>query len=119
MHELSLCQNLLHQVQEIARQQNATHIKLIQVKIGTLSGVAAESLEHAFPIASVGTIAEGAQLSIKIVPARVQCESCGAESDVETNKLNCATCGDENTRLISGSEMLLENIEIEGGQTCV
>jgi len=42
----------------------------------------------------------------------VRCESCGAETVAEPNKLVCGTCGDWHTRLLSGEEMLLASVEL-------
>ena len=36
-----------------------------------------------------------------------RCESCGAETAAEPNKLVCGECGDWHTQLVSGDEMLL------------
>ncbi len=113
MHELSVCQSMLRQVSEIARQHDARHVSRVQLRIGALSGVEPDLLKQAFLIASAGTIAEEAQLSIEKLPVCVRCESCGAESEVDANKLICPACGDWHTRLISGNEMLLDSIEIE------
>ena len=116
MHELSVCQSMLRQVNEIARQHNAWHVSRVQVGIGVLSGVEPDLLKQVFPIASAGTLAEGAQLSIETLPVCVRCESCGVESVVEANKLVCSACGDWHTQLVSGNEMLLDSIEIESGR---
>ncbi len=113
MHELSVCQSMLRQVSEIARQHDARHVSRVKIRIGVLSGVEPDVLNRAFPVASTGTIAEGAQLSIKTLPVCVRCESCGTESEVEANKLICSACGDWHTQLVSGNELLLDSIEIE------
>ncbi len=113
MHELSVCQSMLRQVSEVARQHDARYVSRVRIRIGVLSGVEPDLLKQVFPVASAGTIAEGAQLSIKTLPVCVRCESCWTESEVEANKLVCSACGDWHTRLISGSEMLLDSIEIE------
>jgi hydrogenase nickel incorporation protein HypA/HybF len=42
----------------------------------------------------------------------VHCKDCGAESDAAPNRLLCAACGGWRTRLISGDEMLLANLEL-------
>ncbi len=113
MHELSVCQSMLRQVSEIARQHDARHVSRVQLGIGVLSGVEPDLLKRAFPLVSAGTIAEGAQLSIKTLPVCVRCKRCGTESEVKANKLICWACGDWHTQLISGNEMLLDSIEIE------
>ncbi len=113
MHELSVCQSMLRQVSEIARQHDARHVSRVKIRIGVLSGVVPDLLKQVFPVASAGTVAEGAQLSIKTLPVCVRCESCGTESEVEANKLICSACGDWHTQLVSGNELLLDSIEIE------
>jgi len=83
----------------------------VKVQIGPLSGVEADLLKQAFPLASAGSVAEAAQLVIEKLSIRVRCESCGAETAAEANKLVCGACGDWHTRLISGDEMLLASVE--------
>ena len=112
MHELSVCQALIIQVQEIAEQHGAYGVKLIKLQIGPLSGVEASLLENAFPLASAGTVAENALLQIDRLPVRVRCQQCGAESETAANRLLCGQCGDYHTQLISGDEMLLASVEL-------
>jgi hydrogenase nickel incorporation protein HypA/HybF len=112
MHELSVCQGLLDQVAGIARQHQATGVKLIRLRIGPLSGVEPQLLEQAFPLASAGTIAEHAELAIETLAVRVRCETCGAETDAAANRLLCGACGDWHTKLVSGDELLLVSVEL-------
>lgn len=113
MHELSVCQNMLAQVSEVATRHRARGVTGIRVQIGPLSGVEPRLLAQAFPLASAGTIAEGAALTLEELPVRVQCETCGRESEASANRLTCGACGDWHTRLIGGDEMLLASVELE------
>ena len=120
MHELSVCQALINQVEAIARDQAAQRVALIRLGIGPLSGVEAALLLQAYPIASAGSIADGAELVIDDLPLRVSCEHCGQTSEALPNRLVCAVCGDWHTQLISGDELLLTSIELvrdEGATT--
>ena len=112
MHELSVCMALLEQVQRIAKQHDAVRVEKITLKIGALSGIEISLLEHAYPLAAVGTVAEHAKLVIESMPVRVKCTECGAESEVLPNRLVCGVCGDFRTRLLSGDEMLLGRLEL-------
>ena len=112
MHELSVCQALVDQVEAVARERAATGVKSVRVRIGPLSGVEAVLLEQAYPIASAGTVAASSGLVIEAAPVRVRCETCGAETEAEPNRLLCATCGDYHTRLISGDELMLMSVEL-------
>jgi hydrogenase nickel incorporation protein HypA/HybF len=82
------------------------------LQVGPLSGVEAPLLEHAWPLAAAGTIAADAELVIDTAPVRVRCTRCGIESEAQPNRLLCAGCGDYRTRLVSGDEMLLANLEL-------
>ena len=62
MHELSVCQALIGQVEAIAREHQAKRVASILLGIGPLSGVEPQLLQQAFPIASAGTIADEAEL---------------------------------------------------------
>ena len=112
MHELSVCQGMLGQVQTIVAQHNAQGVASITVRVGPLSGVEPQLLEHAFPLARAGTVAEGARLIVERLPVRVRCEQCGAETDAAPNRLLCGACGDWHTRLVSGDELILASVEL-------
>ncbi|WP_295404744.1 hydrogenase maturation nickel metallochaperone HypA [uncultured Thiocystis sp.] len=112
MHELSLCQSLLDQVEQIAREHGATRVDRILLKVGPLSGVEGALLQHAYPLAAAGTIAAQAELVIEPSQIRVRCRQCEAETDATPNRLLCGACGSFETRLISGDELLLANLEL-------
>jgi len=113
MHELAICQSLMDQVESIALERNALSVTSIVIGIGPLSGVEAQLLKNAYPLASAGTIAEHAELVIEYLPIRVKCTQCDSESDALPNKLICKQCGDWRTTLISGDEMMLMSVELE------
>lgn len=113
MHELAICQALMNQVENIAAERNARSVVSIVVGMGPLSGVEAQLLKHAYPVASAGTVAEGAELVIESMPVRIKCTQCDSESDALPNKLVCKACGDWRTTLISGDELMLMRVELE------
>jgi len=112
MHELSICQALISQVEAIIRQRPG-RIERVRLGIGPLSGVEPRLLEDAYPLACAGTCAEGTQLVIEPRRIRVRCRGCGAESNAAPNRLLCAACGDWQTDLVSGDELLLLQIELD------
>lgn len=116
MHELAVCQSMMEQVEAIAAERGASRVISITIGIGPLSGVEAPLLKHAYPVASAGTIAKGAELVIELLPVRVKCNQCGSESEATPNKLVCKSCGDWRTNLISGDELLLMSVELESSE---
>lgn len=113
MHELSICQSLVAQLEGIALERNAQVIAQVTIGIGPLSGVEADLLKSAYPVASAGTIAESAELVVQALPIVVKCTQCGSESEALANKLTCKHCGDWHTTLLSGDELLLMSVELE------
>jgi len=113
MHELSVCQNMLSQVEMIAQQHQASCVSAVILRIGPLSGVEPALLQQAFTLARAGSVAAEATLVIESLPVRVKCQSCGQESEATANRLLCAHCGDYHTQLLSGDEMLLASVELD------
>lgn len=114
MHELSVCQSMLSQIERVAQENRADAVHRITVQIGPLSGIEPQLLQQAFPIAVAGSIAEEAVLEIELLPIRIECRQCGAESEAASaNKLICGHCGHWQTRLLSGDEMLLASLELD------
>jgi hydrogenase nickel incorporation protein HypA/HybF len=112
MHELSICQQIMTQVNEIAMQNQAESVESITLQLGPLSGVEAPLLKQAFPFAAAQSVAENAELIIEQLPIVIHCQTCGTESQATANKLICSQCGDYHTELLSGDEMLLASVEL-------
>jgi hydrogenase nickel incorporation protein HypA/HybF len=119
MHELAVCQALIEQVERVARQNDARRVVSIVITVGPLSGVEPQLLEHAYPLAAAGTIAEHASLVVETVPVRVRCRACGAETDAQANAIVCGSCGDWQVDVTGGEEMLLRRVEIETDSAAV
>jgi hydrogenase nickel incorporation protein HypA/HybF len=117
VHELAVCQALIEQVEVIVHRHQAREAKRLVLRIGPLSGVEPHLVEQAFPIASAGTVAADAELVIDSLPVMVNCTGCGATTSVLPNRLVCASCGDWHTTLVSGDELELFRIELEGSTT--
>jgi len=113
MHELSICQALIGQVEAVARAEHAAAVSDIFVSVGPLSGVEPPLMQNAFPIAAAGTVASEATLHLEFMPIRVTCGECGQESEVPANRLVCEHCGNWRTQLLSGDELLLNRVVLD------
>jgi hydrogenase nickel incorporation protein HypA/HybF len=112
VHELSICQALIEQVEAVAREAEAVQVVQVRVSIGPLSGVEPQLLEQAFLLARAGSIAATASLLIDQLPIRVSCRQCGQETAAEAANLACGNCGDWHTQLVSGDELVLSQVEL-------
>ncbi|HUG99865.1 MAG TPA: hydrogenase maturation nickel metallochaperone HypA [Gammaproteobacteria bacterium] len=112
MHELSVCQALVTQLETVSAANGGGAVELVRLRIGPLSGVEASLLRQAFPLAAAGTIAADAELVIEAAAVVVQCNECGARTDAAPNRMLCGACNGYRVRLVSGNEMLLESVEL-------
>lgn len=114
MHEMAICQGLMSQVEQIARDKGASRVEHIVLSIGPLAGVEPELLSRAFEVARAETVAETAELEIETGPIVVKCRSCGVKSEASVNRLLCQKCGDWKVNLVQGDELLLLRLEVSG-----
>ena len=111
MHEYSLVQALLEQVEQVAEQNGAIEVHRIRLRLGELSGVEAGLLERAFEMARCGTRSAAAHLEVVSVAARWSCSRC--ERPIAPGAaLRCSECGAP-ARLLEGDEIILERIEMD------
>ena len=113
MHELSMAQALIEQVEKIQAKENAGAVVSVTVNIGALSGVDREAFEFAFPLAAADTPLAGAALVIVETPAEVTCGQCGKQSQPDLANMRCATCGSNCIRITAGRDFLIQSIELE------
>ncbi len=107
MNELSIAYDLLKDLQQESKRHGVSRVNRVHVRMGSLCAVAPDALTIAFEAASEGTVAEGAELNIAIVPAKGRCEKCNMDFRVEmdTSMFLCPRCGDIVHDLISGREL--------------
>lgn len=113
MHELSVCLSLLQQVEQIARDNDASSVTRIILSVGPLSGVEPELLRQAYPLAVAGTVAADAELVMESADIVVRCSQCDSETTAAPNRLLCGSCGDYRTQLVAGDELTLMSVELD------
>jgi hydrogenase nickel incorporation protein HypA/HybF len=113
MHELSIAQSVIEQVEETARNEKATRVLTVTLSIGTLSGVEREALEFVFPMAAEGTLADGAALRVETIQAKLKCRACQTEADARIPLLTCAQCGSGDVEISGGRDLFIKSVELE------
>lgn len=113
MHELSIIANLFEILEEKAKENKAKKITLVKLQVGALSGVVPEFLKTAFDIYKKDTLADEAELEIEKVPLKIQCQKCRREAIKDDFVFICDKCGSRELKTLSGTELLLEKIEME------
>ncbi|MEG2214196.1 MAG: hydrogenase maturation nickel metallochaperone HypA [Oscillospiraceae bacterium] len=111
MHELAIAQNVLAIIEAEAKKRGFKRVITIRLAVGEYSGVVTECLRDFFPIASRDSVAEGAVLETRILPAEIDCLSCGYKGSPEG--ATCPSCGGTEFRLTAGREFFVDSIEVE------
>jgi len=112
MHELSIALALVEQVETVVKNENASRATKVMIAVGVLSGVEPEALLGVFPLVAEGTVAEGAELVIERVAARVRCRACGHASPTDIYSMGCAQCGSRDVELTAGRELHIQSVEL-------
>lgn len=107
MNELSIVHGLLKDLQDESKKHGVSRVSRVHIRIGSLCTIVPEALTFAFETASEGTVAEGAELNVGVVPARGRCDKCNIEFDLgmDTSMFVCPQCGRTAAELISGREV--------------
>lgn len=113
MHEMAIAEGILDIVVKTAANHGASKVTSVKVLAGELTGVVPEALEFGFSALAQGTIADGACLSICMVPLIGRCRDCGHESRVANYRFVCANCSSYGVEIVSGRELKVESVEVE------
>ena len=131
MHEVSLVQNLMEQVRQIAAKNDAETVISIRVLIGAFSGVVRDSFAFAFEVLrQEEALFSGCRLEIHTPEPVFRCCGCGREfkSDeisagdaapapgwfgMPATGAECPGCGKEDMVPVGGDEILLMQVEME------
>jgi hydrogenase nickel incorporation protein HypA/HybF len=113
MHELSIAQALVEQVEAAATKEHAQRVVRVVITVGALSGVDPEALRSLFPLVAEGTVTADAELVVEPVKARVRCRACAREEVAETTFIRCSVCGSRDVELVAGRELHIKTVEVE------
>jgi len=113
MHELAVTQSMLNLALEHSERAGARRITHINLVVGEIASIVDDSVQFYFDFISKDTLAEGAQLSFKRLPARFRCSACGQEFPLRDGNWICPACQRLGGEVISGREFYMESIEVE------
>ena len=115
MHELSIAQSIFDAIEAKADQCQASHIRSVHLQVGEASGIMLDSLTSCFEmLANTDQMTQGAQLQIDVIPHRAFCPHCAKEFEVKQLVAQCPGCGQWSDEIISGTELRILEMEIDG-----
>ncbi len=112
MHELSIAENIVEIIQDHVPSSGLSRVRNVKLKIGELAGVVPDSLEFCFDAITDQTPMRDAVLVVEHVPFVIECHTCGLVSTNDVGIILCARCGSDETKMVSGNELLVMAIEM-------
>jgi hydrogenase nickel incorporation protein HypA/HybF len=112
MHELSVAQSIVDIIQQHVPESEWERVTAVRLKIGAFAGVVPESLEFSFQAITAESLLSHARLEIESVPFRIHCNACNTTEENEVGFALCGMCGSSDTRILSGSELYITEIEV-------
>ncbi|MBB5046223.1 hydrogenase nickel incorporation protein HypA/HybF [Rhodopseudomonas rhenobacensis] len=114
MHEMTICEEIISQLEDERRRRGFDMVKRLRLEIGLLSCLDPEALRYAFEITSRDTFLDGMVLEIDRPPGQAKCLDCGAEATVSSRLDHCPSCGSSRLDASGGAQMRLVEMEIAG-----
>ena len=113
MHEYSVVQALMEQVETLAEENEAQRVNKVVLKIGVTSGVEPHLLEIAFDTFKEKSICESADLVMNIQPLTIRCLECEAQSELDEISYCCPHCKGLKVEVEDGEDMYLMSLEMQ------
>lgn len=113
MHEFSVVSALLDLCEKHAKENGASSIQRVEIKVGKLSGIEPHLLATAFDTFKEKTLCEDAELVMHLQDVIVYCSTCKSESPLEKNEFSCPKCQSTEVSVTDGEEMYLMRLEME------
>jgi hydrogenase nickel incorporation protein HypA/HybF len=113
MHELSLSSAI---VNTVVKHAEGRRVLVVELRVGKLRQVIPDTLEFYFEFVARGTLCEGARLDQQVIEARLRCNECGHEWEIEIPAFRCPQCTGSHVEIVSGNEFEVEAIEVEEAQ---
>ncbi len=113
MHELSLIENMLDQLEGMKKLHGLKEITDVHLSVGELSGVDARFLRSSFDLFVPSTAWSHLKMHLTTEPWVVRCRDCGLEQEIMELNNQCKQCGSQSTETLRGTEFLIQRIEGE------
>ena len=111
MHESALVAAVMKIVVEEARRYKVSRITRVRLASGVLTAVEPQTLQGCFELFAEGTVAEGAELVLDLIPARAHCTHCGHNFDISSPHVACPQCGGIALEVSGGHEFNIIALE--------
>lgn len=105
MHELGMCEGVVATVEKRAAGRPVAGLS---VRAGALLRVVPDAFRQSFEMVAAGTVADGADVEVTIVPVAATCSDCGERFDATDQTPACPACSSIAVETSGGDELVLE-----------
>lgn len=113
MHEQSLVEHLLDEVDRLAQREGALAVVEVELEIGPLAGVEPALLLSAFEWLAPQRFGRAVALSLVNVSLQARCATCQLLFEPAGFRLACPACGSVETEIVQGDACLLRRVVCE------
>lgn len=103
--------SLMHIIEEEAHRHAVERITRVRLAVGLFTVVEPMALRACFELFAEGSVAEGAELVVELVPASGLCLRCGARFEMRTVRCRCPECGSDELDGSGGREFTVTGLE--------
>jgi hydrogenase nickel incorporation protein HypA/HybF len=121
MHEFSISSEIVKTVLDTAEKSHGKKVLSIQLEIGELTLLNGEHVAFWVEELFKGSVAEGAEVKIKTIKARIHCKTCGYRGGMRSDQEDsfrhlipptCPRCNGIQMRVVKGQECILRRIQV-------
>lgn len=101
---------VVNQVESFAKENEVDRIETLVLQIGELSSAVPEYMYKIYPMAIEGTLLDGSELNIEVIPGNGRCKQCMQVFNLLKENGTCPKCGSKAFELLSGKEFYIKEI---------
>ncbi|WP_371783956.1 hydrogenase maturation nickel metallochaperone HypA/HybF [Streptosporangium subroseum] len=109
VHEFGIAEAILTAVEKRA---DGRRVQRARVQAGALLRITEPAINHAFAMVAEGSLAEGAQVELVVVPVSLTCRSCERTATSVDPFAVCPGCGGTDIDSEGGDDLVLESIQM-------
>lgn len=113
MHELPVTESILEITLRHANSAGASKVTDLYLVIGQLSSIIDESIQFYWDMLAADSMAEGANLHFRRIPAEMTCLICDTKFQPDGQSFECPQCRSIQLKITAGEEFYLEAIDVE------
>ncbi len=112
MHEFSIAMSIVDIAEKEVKKHQAKGVEIIELDIGKLSGIEPMALDFAWDQAIIRTVLEKAERKTNYIKARVRCQECGTEFEIDQVYEECPNCQSFFKDFLSGKELRVKSLTL-------